>query len=348
MSGGAVVEMPTVHGAPLRPGDALLLDGHAHAWIDPAPGVAGGATIALRDEARQRAGLADFARAALWGDAAPRRAALLDCQPPGAGRDARALARLADATGVAIAACTGFHLAAYYPDGRRPWAGADEAAAAFRTELEVGLAELPERRAAVVKAAHTGRLGDDAPCWDAALAARHATGALLLMHTERGAGVEELLAWLLARGAPADRLYLCHVDKRPDVGLHLELARAGVLLGYDTFLRPAYDPDRTTWPLVRALLEANLAHALALGLDLAPAAMWPAEGRAALAATAGVGPAGATGPAALATLVEPRLRALGAGRDAVDALLGGNLLARAARAPIATTPPDATPPAAHR
>jgi hypothetical protein len=50
---------------------------------------------------------------------------------------------------------------------------------------------------------------------------------------------------------------MCHVDKRPDVGLHRELARAGVLLGYDTFGRPKYNPDQGVWQLIPALVAGN-------------------------------------------------------------------------------------------
>lgn len=320
----AEVCLETVHGEPLRPGDGAWLDAHAHAWIDPPKGVRDRTRVALRDEPRRRAALAEYARVAL-----PRRAALVDCQPPGAGRDARVLARLSAASGVAIVASTGFHLSRYYPHDRRPWANAGAAHRAFTAELAEGMAELPGRRAGIIKAADTGvsegrRDGADGPLWEAALAARADTDALLLVHTERGAGAAELLEWLLERGAPAERVFLCHIDKRADPGLHTELASAGALLGYDTFLRPAYDPERTTWPLVRQMLDAGLAHALAFGLDLAVPAMWPSADTAA-------DPPEAHGPAGLVTAVAPRLQALGATAAELDALLGGNLLRRAAR-----------------
>jgi len=328
----AAVNLPTVHGAPLRPGDGVWLDAHAHAWIDPPAGVRDPHEMALRDEPLRRAALADYARVAR-----PRRAALVDCQPAGAGRDARVLARLAAASGVTIVATTGFHLARYYPHGRRPWQDDEGARRAFAAELTDGMAELPGRRAGVIKAADTGtaasgREGADAPAWAAALAARAETDALLLVHTERGAGAAELLEWLVDRGVPADRVFLCHLDKRPDAGLHTELASAGALLGYDTFLRPAYDPGRTTWPLVRRVLDAGLAHALAFCLDLASPAMWPS------AAAAADSP-GALGPAGLLTVVVPQLRDHGAAVADVDALLGGNLLRRASRAPMPSAAP---------
>ena len=64
---------------------------------------------------------------------------------------------------------------------------------------------------------------------------------------------------------------LCHIDKRPDVGLHRDLAAAGVLLEYDTFFRPKYDPERNVWPLVERMLADGYAASIAIGTDLADA-----------------------------------------------------------------------------
>ena len=300
--------LPTVHGPPLAPGAGARVDSHAHAWIEPPEGVDPASALALRDEPMQAAALSKFREAA-----APRRAALVDCQPPRCGRDARALARLSRASGVAIAACTGFHLARYYPHGERPWNDADSAAKEFEQELRQGMAELPERKAALIKAAHSGVQGEDPAMWEAALAARERSDALLLIHTERGAQVEALLAELLGRGVPAAKVYLCHVDKRPDHALHRELASAGALLGYDTFVRPRYQPESTSWPLLQQMVEAGHAASVALGLDLAESAMWEDAG----------------GPAALVRHLERELTARGFSAATTEALLGENLLRRA-------------------
>ncbi len=319
--------LPTVEGDGLAPGAPVRLDGHAHAWIDPPEGVDPSAALPLCDEPHQRAALGRFAA-----HAAPRRAALIDCQPPGCGRDARALARLSRASGVAISACTGFHLARYYPNGVRPWRDASSAAAHFVRELGEGLTELPTRRAGLIKAAHTGRSGVDDAMWEAVVEARVRSDALLLVHTERGAGVETLLVELLERGVPASKLYLCHVDKRPDLDLHRELARAGALLGFDTLVRPRYRPDETTWPLLARLVEDGHGDAVALGLDLAEAAMWHGDGP-------------SIGPVALVEHVAHELVRRGYAHDVVDALLGQNLLRRAATpaAADASRSPTGTP-----
>lgn len=318
--------LATVDGAPLAPGDPVRLDSHGHAWIDPPTGVDADAALPLRDEAHQASALARFARAS-----GERRAALIDCQPPGCGRDARVLARLSRASGVAISACTGFHLARYYPAGVRPWGDAASAAARFRHELEVGLQELPERRAGLIKAAHTGRSGADDAMWEAALEARAASDALLLIHTERGAAAEVLLADLLERGVPAGKVYLCHVDKRPDLALHRELASAGALLGFDTLVRVRYRPEDTTWPLLAQLLADGHGDAIALGLDLAEAAMWRGDDP-------------TSGPGALIDHVERQLLERGYADAAIDALLGQNLLRRATTASSdVTTAPTRAP-----
>ena len=304
----------------MRPGTALRLDAHGHAWIAP-PALAIDEAPALRDESRLVAGLDRFARAA-----APRRAALLDCQAPGCGRDAAALARLAKKSGVAIAALTGFHRRRAYPKGLRPWTTADSALNTFVRELEGGFREAPMAKAAGVKAAFAGTVEHDDPCWEAAIEACRQTGALLVVHTEGGAGIEDLVAWLHERAVPLDRVYLLHADERADAGVLTELASGGVLLGFASTLRPNADDDVAPFALLERLLEGGFARSLAIGLALGSPALWGPDQEATAAEESSF-----HGPSALVTVVEPRLRDLGVAEDDLDALLGASLLARAAR-----------------
>ncbi len=310
--------LPTVTGATLRPGAKLRLDAHGHAWIAP-PALAVEPVPPLNDEGRLVAGLARFSAAA-----APRRAALLDCQAPGCGRDAAALARIAAKSGVAIAALTGFHVSRAYPQGLRPWTTTEGALGAFMRELEGGFREAPMARAAALKAAYSGVPEEEDPCWEAAIEACKQTGSLLVVHTEGGAGVEELVTWLQARDVPTERVYLLDVDRRDDAGLHAELARAGVLLGFAASLRPSAGPDAEPFTLLSRLLEEGLARSVAVGLDLQSPTQWESDDRVRAAA----------GPATLVTVVEAQLQRLGAGEDDIDALLGGTLLERTARPEI--------------
>ncbi len=306
--------MPTVTGATLRPGAEVRLDGHGHAWIAP-PSLALETVPALTDEGLLARGLARFAEAAT-----PHRAALLDCQAPGSGRDAAALARMAAKSGVAIAAVTGFTFSRAYPKGLRPWTTSDGARTTFMRELEGGFREAPMARAAALTAAYAGAPEEGDACWEAVTEACKETGSLVVVHTEAGAGVEDLVPWLGSRDVPLERIYLLDVDRRADVGLHTELASAGLLLGFASSLRPS-DDAAASFSLLWRLLEEGLARSLALGLDLVSPTDW--EPRAPAARPAG--------PAALVTVVEERLRHDGVAEGDIDALLGGTLLERTAR-----------------
>jgi phosphotriesterase-related protein len=288
-----------------------IVDAHAHLWISRVPGGAADAPV-LDDEAAIRAELGAFARAG--------GSAVIDCQPGGCGRDVSVLARLARDTGVAVVAATGFHLRRYYPDGASPWdRSADELTDHFLTELRVGAngGRGPGGiRAGIVKAAHPGTLGADVRrMFTAAAAAAAAAGVVLVIHTERGAGVEALAEFLLGLDLSSEDVMLCHVDKRPDLALHRELAQAGFLLEYDTFLRPKYEPERNVWPLVDAMLAEGHGASVACALDLADRALWRFGGD----------PVGMDG---LPTVVAGGLRARGASDEQVAQLTGGNVVAR--------------------
>lgn len=256
-----------------------LADGHEHVWIKPAGGVSEDARIELNDYPRIRQELEAFKAAG--------GTLLVDCQPGGAGRDTRQLRRLSEETGVLITATTGAHQRKYYPPDSWQWrAGVDEAARYFISELTEGTREsLGEEsgaepvRAAIIKIGYEGVIeGQTEVLMEAAAVASRQTGASILFHTEMGRNIEALIPFFEKHGVAPNRLYMCHVDKRPDVGLHRELARAGVLLGYDTFGRPKYDPDHNVWRLIPALAADGLAHGMAVCLDFAFPSMWRSFG----------------------------------------------------------------------
>ena len=315
---------------PLQAGALGVTDAHNHIWIDAVPGGWPGAPV-LNQEEPIRAELAHYRRAG--------GGAQVDCQPGGCGRDGRRLFALSQACGVPIVACTGFHRRRYYPLEHDLWHLSPQAAAErFLAELRLGLAEtLPADgsaggivQAGFVKAACENRLTDTPPAaLEGAVAAAVASGAALMFHTEKGAEVEALLAFCAARGLAASRLVFCHIDKRPDFGLHRELAQAGVLLEYDTFFRPQYNPEHNLWPLLARMATAGLEKHVALATDMADAAQWRAFG-------------GAPGLSALLSIVRPRLFTLGLEPGAVARLLGGNIAARLAR-PLELAPSGDTP-----
>lgn len=292
---------------PIAVDEVRLADAHAHVWIEPPEGVAPEAALRLHDAEAIRAELNDFYSAG--------GTILIDCQPGGCGRNGNRLAELARATGVHITATTGFHQQKYYPPEHWLWsASAEEAASYFIEELTVGMRETGNTiRATTIKVGYEGVIsGQTRILMEAAAEASRRTGALLLFHTERGKGVEALVPFFEDSGVSARRLYMCHVDKRADVGLHRELAQAGVLLGYDTFARPKYHPDRGVWPLLEILVAEGLEAQIAIGLDMALASMWRHFG-------------GHPGLDFLPHHVVPRLRAMGIPEPAIRKLTATNI-----------------------
>ncbi len=296
-----MVVIPTVTG-PLAPEAVGIVDGHAHAWIDPPPEAA--ERLELRDEDAITSELQAFREAG--------GALLVDCQPGGCGRDAARLHRISERSGVGITITTGFHLQRYYPPDAPLWSASRELAAEhFLRELRDRVEEAPTR-AATIKVGYEGTLeGQALELMEGAAQAARESGAPLLFHTEQGRNVEALLPFFAERGVPPGRLYLCHLDKRPDPGLHLELARAGALLGYDTFVRPKYKPEQGAWTLLEQLAAAGLGRQVAIGLDLALTSMWRHGG----------GP----GPAAAMEKISAGLRERGFDTDTIRDLQGRNI-----------------------
>jgi predicted metal-dependent phosphotriesterase family hydrolase len=299
---------------PVDPGALGVVDAHGHVWIEAVPGaLEPGPTLVDKESIAQE--LHDF-RAAGGG-------AIVDCQPSGCGRNGNVLVELSRATGVALIACTGFHRRRYYAPSDSLWRfDAAAAASTFMTELRQGLLETRSTevpaRAGFVKAACEATL-DETPrhLLEGAAHAARLTGSALAVHTERGEAAEEIVRFLADAGLEPCRVILCHMDKRPDFGLHRELAQAGVLLEYDTFFRPKYNPEMNLWPLIVRMTEDGLDESVALATDMADPAQWAYSG----------GP----GIASFPGTIWARLQALDLPAGCIQKLLGLNISARLAR-----------------
>ena len=294
-----------------------VVDAHSHLYIAPVASSVASAPV-LVDEVGVGRELAAF-RTAGGG-------AVIDCQPGGCGRDGRVLRRLSDQTGVHVVAATGFHRQLYYPpDAPLFGMSVTEAADYFRDEITNGLvetrAEHGSRQSTVVypgllKIAAEATL-DESPrmLFEAAAAVAGETGYTIEMHTERGAAVEAFLDFFTARGLSPGRLVFCHVDKRPDFGLHAELAQAGVMLEYDTFFRPNYEPERYVWPLIGRMIAAGHEGQVALATDMASPGLWAELG-------------GGPGMLGIFTIIKDGLTRLDLPPSTIDRLLGNNIAGR--------------------
>ncbi len=253
-----------------------ITDAHNHAWIASLAGVADGAPVL--DQYDQVLGeLVDYR--STGGDS------LLDCQPGGCGRDANRLLELSRSSRVKIIACTGFHLRKYYPADYWLWeASAEKVCQALSSELEQGLVETipnpsPVKAGFIKVALESSRSDCPSAALEGAAAAAHKTRSLVEIHTEKGALAEKACLYFESQGVSPHQLALCHMDKRPDLSLHKALASLGVLLEYDTFYRPKYDPAINLWPLIEQMVAVGFTDRIALATDMADSSLYRTLGK---------------------------------------------------------------------
>ena len=242
----------------------------------------------------------------------------VDCQPGNAGRDGKKLKLLSMASGVNIIACTGFHLKEYYPEDTNLWnKDIDQAAEYFLSEIHEGLEETRNNDQPVypgfIKIAVRDKV-ENSPLKliEAAAYASKQSGYLIEMHTEKGSNVEKFVELLISFGLSLDRLVICHIDKRPDLELHKELAQEGCSLEYDTFFRPKYKPDENLWKLIIEMVNSGYQKSIVFATDLADRHLW---------STMGKGP----GLAGFITKIKSRLEEEGLEREIISNLLGRNI-----------------------
>lgn len=222
-------------------------------------------------------------------------AAVVDATPYGLGRRPDALARLSGAAGITVVATAGRHRDDHYRDQPDALAGSASAwAARFTRELLEGMpaddrdldgprAVGPDGapvRAGVLKAGidYWRITASERTTLEAVAEAHRATGAPIMVHTERCTAVDELLDILEAEGVAAQRVAIAHADRTPDPGLHTAIAERGAYLGYDGAGRLKDWPDSTLIDSCAAVVAAGRGDRILLGADVARARHYAAYG----------------------------------------------------------------------
>ena len=260
---------------------------------------------------------------------------MVETTPIGCGRRPDWLRAVAEASGMAIVATSGYHRDAHYRAGH--WvleAPLEVLAQRIVSDVETGMhpadwadpsTPLDRSRAGLIKAGlsyQTISLAERRRLEAAAIASQR-TGAAILVHTEIGTCGHEAIDALEAAGTPADRIILAHLDRNPDLGLHVEIATRGVTLEYDTPGRIKYRPDSSLLELIEGMVLAGHLDRLALGLDLGRRDYHRAHG-------------GGPGMRYLMTTFVPRLRRR-IGDEAVERILVANPARAFALADLGTT-----------
>jgi phosphotriesterase-related protein len=245
-----------------------ITDAHNHMWIKSVPGADPGSPVLNQFnlickelvEYREKGG-----------------ETLLDCQPEGSGRDGNKLLALSKESGVNLIACTGFHRKKYYSPDHWFWKANPQKISDFLcSELEQGLYEtlntpVPVKAGFIKIALESTWAACPKPALEGAASAALKLKTLLEIHTEKGCLAEKAYVYFIDLGLIPEQLVFCHMDKRPDASLHKELASQGVLLEYDTFFRPNYNPADNLWPLIEQMVGAGLSEHVTLATDMAEA-----------------------------------------------------------------------------
>jgi predicted metal-dependent phosphotriesterase family hydrolase len=128
---------------------------------------------------------------------------------------------------------------------------------------------------------------------------------------------EMVCVYFADQGLLPHQLVICHMDKRPDFSLHQALASFGVLLEYDTFYRPKYNPASNLWPLIEQMVGAGLSDRIAFATDMAESDLYHHMG-------------GGPGLASLPGEIRDTLKQKGFPDIAILQMLGGNIARRLA------------------
>ncbi|MCJ7737447.1 MAG: esterase [Anaerolineae bacterium] len=190
--------------------------------------------------------------------------ALVECSPIGVGRRADILRAVSEATGYPLVAPTGVYREPWIP----PWVHEASEDALYEWMLDelTGDIEGSGVQAGWIKLS----AGDDGitPCETKVLraAARAAaeTNAVIGSHTVRGRVVRDQLAIIEDVGYTPERFIWIHTQAEPDIDLHLEIARRGAWIEYDSI---GGGSDDFFVERIQRVLDAGLGAQLMLSHD---------------------------------------------------------------------------------
>jgi phosphotriesterase-related protein len=206
--------------------------------------------------------------------------AIVDAQPVGCGRMAALLEKSSVESGIHVIASTGFHKLCFYPDDH--WIhqlSGTKLAQLFIDEYEQGMyidadEHHPTRRTyarpGAIKTASDsqGVKGAYKRLFVSAFEASRETGLPVISHTEMGVGALEQVKLFLDHGIPTQSIIICHLDRNvQDINYHLEVAKSGVYLEFDTIGRFKYHSDEEEAKLIITMVEHGYENQILIGLD---------------------------------------------------------------------------------
>ncbi|MFB7268786.1 phosphotriesterase [Streptomyces sp. NPDC056244] len=197
----------------------------------------------------------------------------------GMGRDPYALSRIAQESGVAVVAATGWYYEPFHPD-EIGGSGVEQLTDTLIDEIDNGFGDSGIRPGVLGEiGSHGDRPGEaETRTLLAAAHAAHATGLSVATHAQLGRGALAQLELLTSAGLPPHRISLGHQDLLDAPAVHRELAASGAYVAFDTVGKESYQSDDTRLRLLLSLLEAGYADRILLSGDISRHAYLESEG----------------------------------------------------------------------
>lgn len=175
-------------------------------------------------------------------------AAVIDVTGQGIGRDLKGLEFIARTTGVKIVGATGYYIERSHPGSLRA-RDVDDIAREFVDDIVEGDPQTGIRAGVIgeVGAGSYPASPSERNVLLAAGRAQKATGAAVVVHPAPDpSSIDEIIAILAETGADLKKVVISHVDERcrGDLKQLIRIAEHGCNLGFDTFGREAYFPQR--------------------------------------------------------------------------------------------------------
>ena len=194
---------------------------------------------------------------------------MVDVTNRGMGRDVSKLQAIVRRTGLHLVTATGYY--------HGPWLPSE----VFQFDVE-GLAETMERevlegiggthvRAGIIAEIGTSVgeiLPAEAKVFRAAARAHRRTGAPISTHCGLGTMAKGQLDILETEGVDPARVAIGHLDLVDDIEYHVEIARRGVFVQYDTIGKNRYQPDEIRIRLILEMLDRGFVEQLMLSCDI--------------------------------------------------------------------------------
>ena len=197
---------------------------------------------------------------------------VVDPTAPMIGRDVRAMARVAQDTGLNIVACTGVYTYEHLPRYLL-YRSADDLAELFVHDIETGI-QGTEIRAAFIKCAadEAGMTRAVEKVHRAAARASLRTGAPIMAHSRPASGTGPLQAELFrSEGVAPEKIQIAHTGDTDDLEYIGRLLEAGVYVGMDRYGLDMFLPTARRNATVLTLLERGHANRMLLSHDYSPA-----------------------------------------------------------------------------